>query len=116
MDLYAAVLQNVAKEYEKTKDDQSEIKLIKNPRNDGGHCEKMNFKADKFYKIILPVALRSPEHFILFASCDDKQGKFHAFTTQEQNLLLTQYENDTQSFFLKFHRDVECISFFTNCL
>ena len=116
MDLYAALLDLIADQYEQQKDAQSEIILQKNPGNSGGFCENINFVAGKIYKIILPEPLRHPEAFILlFHYTED--GKIHyCYEPKQKNIFLDEYENDLNSFFLKFKIDVVSGSFFTNCL
>ncbi len=76
MDLYKAVLQKVAERYEKEKDSESEIHLIPNEGNTGGHCEKRGFKKDKLYKIIFPTALPSPENYIIVLDHYEGNNRF----------------------------------------
>lgn len=115
MDVYLAVLQNIAKQYKEQNSDDTLIALIKNDGNDGGHCTERNFKANILYKIILPVALPSPENFVLVASSYES-GRFHGLSIKEKDILLTEYEETTTSFYIKFKKDVSRFQFFTNIL
>lgn len=115
MNIYTAVLKNVAQQYEKQDNVDTLIVLTKNEGNTGGHCTERNFKANTLYKIILPVALPSPENFVLVASSYES-GSFHGLCMKEKSVLLTEYEETTTSFYLKFKKDVSRFQFFTNIL
>jgi hypothetical protein len=116
MDLYAALLNLIADQYEQQKDAHSEIILQQNPGNSGGFCKNINFVAGRIYKIILPEPLRDPEAFILLFSYDEGGRTQYCYEPRQKNIFLDEYENDLNSFFLEFKIDVASGSFFTNCL
>jgi hypothetical protein len=105
----------MAEKYEQQEQEGTEIVLIKNSGNDGGHCENRELKKDIIYKIIFPVPLRSLNHCIDVSVSINKNGKFvKMLTVQEQNTILTIYDEYSVDFcFFKFSKDFEC-SFFTN--
>ena len=115
MDLYKAVLQKIAEQYEKQNIPDTLILLIKNEGNSGGYCEERNYKANTLYKIILPVPLPLPENFVLVASTYEN-GNFHGLSIREKDILLTEYEETTKSFYLKFKKDISRFQFFINIL
>ncbi len=115
MDIYNAVLAQIAQQYEQEKDSTSEIRLILNHKgsDSGGYCEKQTFKANRLYKVIFPNPIPSPESFTICLSSDET-GTRHYFNKKEVVEILTEYEHDNTSCFIKFNRDMAETSFFTN--
>ena len=116
MDPYQLVLQKIREQYEKEKNSTSEIILQKNDGNLGGHCSNLNFEANRLYKIILPAPLMSPENFILMFSYHENNETHYCYEPCQKDKFLVEYENDINSFFIKFKISVTSGEFFTNCL
>ena len=114
MNIARAIAKMMAEKYEQQKIDDTEIILIKNEGNTGGHCQRRHFKKDILYKIVFPTPLSSLDHYMFVCVSSYESGTFKGLTTKEQDELLTIYdEYSIHHCFFKFSRDTEC-SFFTN--
>ena len=115
MNISREIAKIMAEKYDNQTIVDTEIVLIKNDGNDGGHCEGRQFIKDVLYKIVFPLPLYSLDHYMVVCISIHKDGAFvKGLTTEEQNRLLTVYDEYSVDFcFFKFAENVEC-SFFTN--
>mgnify|MGYP000368227854 CR=1 FL=1 len=75
MSITRAISNMVAEKYELQNISGTEICLLKNEGNLGGHCERRLFKKDLLYKIIFPAPLSSLDHFMTVFVTLYEEGK-----------------------------------------
>lgn len=118
--LAKVISQTIEEKYEQQGITGTEINLIQNEGNAGGHCERRFFKKELLYKVIFPTPLSSLDHFMSVAVTVYEGGASHymdgegIYPDQNHGSILTIYDECSVHFcFFRFLRDIEC-SFFTN--
>lgn len=118
--LSRAISEAAAETYEQQGIEDTEILLIQNVGNSGGHCEKRCFKKDVLYKVVFPTPLSSLDHFMSVAVIVYEGDTSHymddtgIYPHQNHGSILSIYDEYSVHFcFFRFLRDIEC-SFFTN--
>jgi hypothetical protein len=111
--LAKTISRTIAEKYEQQHAPDTEIHLIQNEGNNGGHCKKRCFKKNILYKIVFPTPLSSLNHFMAVIVTTYREGKSE-YMGQNHGSILTIYDEYSVDFcFFLFFQDVEC-SFFTN--
>ncbi len=95
--IHEATIRKIRVIYEEIKGPDTEIIFSKTSQSDNGFCPKKSYKVSKLYKVIFPVKIKPSNRFDLVP-----------LELNSDEAILEKYEDDCNSCFLAFKKDVEC--------